>query len=302
MYRTYADYLNERFNGKVQKLTVNVGFTCPNRDGTKGYGGCSYCNNTTFSPAITDHNLSVREQLERSKAFFGRKYSSMKYLAYFQSYTNTYSDVKSLVKLYEEALSVEGIVGIIIGTRPDTISTDLLEALSEINKRARVVIEFGAESSHNITLGQVNRCHTWEDTVKAVAETKRFGIDVGLHFIMGLPGETREMMLETVRRINDLNVDTVKFHQLQIVKNTRMAKDYERGASNATIFEVDEYLDLCCEIIETLKPSIAIERFTSSSPDEMLIAPRWGLKNYQFTNLLNNRLKARNFKEKASEF
>lgn len=214
----------------------------------------------------------------------------MRYLAYFQSYTNTYGAVSDLINLYTEALSVQNVEGIIIGTRPDCMPDDLLSALSDLNLTKPIFIEYGAESSHNSTLQAVNRCHTWEQTVDSVMRTHQKGLSVGLHFILGLPGETRQMMLETVDRLNDLPVDSAKFHQLQIVRGTKLADEYLKNPSIVTLFEVDEYISLCAEIIRRLRPDIAVERFVSQSPDNLLIAPRWGLKNYEFTNLLFNRL------------
>lgn len=293
-FKDYSEYLRERFDGKVQKLTVDAGFSCPNRDGTIGRGGCSYCNNSSFSPALGS-NGSVAAQLEAGKRFFARKYPEMRYLAYFQSYTNTHAPIDRLIALYEEALSVDGIEGLIIGTRPDCVNENLLSALSEINRSRRVIMEYGAESTHDSTLRAVNRCHTWADTCRAVELTRQAGLDAGLHFILGLPGESTDMMLATVDEINRLHPDTVKFHQLQIIRGTRLARQWQQGEVSVKTFTVDEYLDLCVEIVKRLDPSIAIERFTSSSPAELLLAPRWGLKNYEFTNLLRNRLKKINF-------
>jgi hypothetical protein len=264
---------------------------CPNRDGTIGRGGCAYCNNQAFSPAYGNVGTRVAEQLEAGKQFFARKYPTMRYLAYFQSYTSTHGNIDALMSMYEEAAAVDDVVGIIIGTRPDCMPDDLLSRLSELNKRLPVIIEYGAESSHNDSLERVNRCHTWQTTVDAVLRTHSAGLRVGLHFILGLPGESIEMMLETVDRINELPIDTVKFHQLQIVRNTRLGALYEAGQLDVHLFTVDEYVDLCVEIVHRLRKDIAIERFVSQSPDDLLIAPRWGLKNYQFTNLLNNKLK-----------
>ena len=285
-YTDYATYLSRHFDGKVQKLTINTGSGCPNRDGTKGRGGCTYCNNASFSPAIGAAGESVTSQLEAGKRFFARKYPDMRYLAYFQSYTNTYGNPDELMKQYREALSVDGVVGLIIGTRPDMLPDELLTQLGQLAQTRDVMIEFGAESSHDATLERVNRCHTWADTIDAVNRAADAGLHVGLHLIMGLPGETREMMLETVRRVTSLPVDVVKLHQLQVLRGTRMALE----ADTIDTFTVDEYIDLCCDIVRLIPPYIAIERFTSSAPSDMLIKPRWGLKNYQFTNLLHNRL------------
>ena len=291
-YKDYADFLKGYFPGKMQKLTVDAGFSCPNRDGTVGRGGCTYCNNASFSPREHMQRASVAEQLEAGKSFFGKKYPDMRYLAYFQSYTSTHGDREKLMSLYSEALSVDKVDGIVIGTRPDCVDASLLHALAHIGKP--VFMEYGAESSHNKTLEAVNRCHTWEKTLEAVHMTVDAGLPAGLHFIMGLPGETTDMMLETVRRAALLPISTVKFHQLQIIKGTRMARSLESGEDlGVTLFTVDEYIALCSRIVSILKslnPSVAIERFTSSAPSDLLIAPRWGLKNYQFTHLLHRAL------------
>ena len=291
-YREYSDYLAERFNRKMQKLTVNAGFTCPNRDGTKGWGGCTYCNNQAFNPTFAERGDSITEQLTKAKAFFARKYPDMHYLAYFQAYTNTHSSsISRLMDMYHEALAVENVDGLIIGTRPDCVNDELLEKLAELNTfPGRVVIEYGAESSFDETLERINRCHTWAETVEATQKTVAKGIDVGLHFILGLPGETEEMMLETVRRLSALPISTVKFHQLQVIRGTRLAKDIQQGLYHVKTFTVDEYIALCCKIVRCINPQIAIERFTSQSPDELLISPRWGLKNYEFVHRLNKKL------------
>ncbi len=291
-YRDFSQFLAEIFPCKMQKIAVNAGFTCPNRDGTKGRGGCTYCNNQTFNPAYCAPSLSVACQLEEGKAFFGKKYPDMRYLAYFQAYTNTHGDIARLMALYEEALAVDKIDGLIIGTRPDCMPDELLARLAELNRRSKVIVEYGAETSHNVTLECINRCHTWEDTIDAVERTHAAGLPVGLHLIVGLPSETREMILRTIDRISRLPIDTVKLHQLQLVRGTRMAQDVERGLYDVPRYTVDEYIDLCCEIVGRMRADIAIERFVSQSPDELLISPRWGLKNYEFTHRLNNRLRA----------
>ncbi len=290
-YRDFSDFLAEHFSGKIQKISINAGFTCPNRDGTVGTGGCTYCNNQTFNPSYCTPTLTVTQQLEEGKRFFARKYPEMRYLAYFQAYTNTYGDVERLRALYEEALAVDGVVGLIIGTRPDCMPDVLLDYLESLSRRCFVLVEYGAETSHNSTLALINRCHTWEQTVDAVTRTVARGIHVGLHFIMGLPGETVDMMLQSVDALSRLPVDTVKFHQLQIIRGTRLARDIEKGLYDVPRMTVEEYIDLCAKIVRRINPAIAIERFTSQSPEELLIYPKWGLKNYQFVNLLNGRLR-----------
>lgn len=289
LYRDFADFLSEHFEGKVQKIAVNAGFTCPNRDGTKGTGGCTYCNNQSFNPGYCAPSLSVSEQLEQGKAFFGRKYPEMKYLAYFQAYTNTHSDdIDRLVGLYREALEVTDVVGLIIGTRPDCMPQPLLDRLTQLP--GWVMVEYGAESASDETLMRVNRCHTWADTADAVRRTHEAGLPCGLHLIMGLPREDEATMLATIDRVNELPVDTVKIHQLQLIRGTRMARDVEVGLYDIPRFTAEEYIELCVKLLRRLRPDIAVERFVSQSPPELLIYPRWKLKNYQFTNLLHKRL------------
>lgn len=287
-WRDYSDFLASHFPGKMQKLAVNAGFSCPNRDGTKGRGGCTYCNNDSFNPSYCTPAESVAQQLERGKRFFARKYPDMRYLAYFQAYTNTHSDdTDRLMGMYEEALGVDRIDGVIIGTRPDCVPQRLLEMVRSL---PWAMIEYGAESCHDSTLRAVNRCHTWADTVDAVTRTANLGLPVGVHLIMGLPGETEEMMLETIEAVNRLPVDCVKIHQLQLLRGTRMAQQAESGEIEIRHYGPDDYARLCARIVRTLRPDIAIERFVSQAPAELLIAPRWGLKNYQFTRLVEKEI------------
>lgn len=293
-YKTYSQFLAEKFpgHGKLQKIGVSVGFSCPNRDGTVGRGGCAYCNNAGFTPEYMHGKTAsdIAATIERGKAFFASKYPDMDYLAYFQSYTNTHGgSVGTLVDLYRSAASVDRVVGVIIGTRPDCVGNELLDRLAEINRSEfPVMLEFGAETTYDATLQAVNRCHTWADTVDAVTRCNERGIGVGLHFIMGLPGETEDMMLNTVRRAVALPIDTLKFHQLQIIRGTRFENDYRENPERFSLFTPESYAALCRRVIDIVAPTgIAIERFVSQTPDNLLIAPRWGLKNYQFAHLLS---------------
>ena len=288
LFTPYGEYLRDKFGCKVQKLSVNAGFSCPNRDGTIGRGGCIYCDNRSFTPSYCSPADSVTEQLVKGKAFFGRKYPDMKYLAYFQAYTSTYSaSTGRLLDLYREALAVENVIGLVIGTRPDCFPGQLARQLGEINRDGYpVIVEFGAETSHDATLQIINRGHTWRQTVEAVQLAAGAGLDVGLHFIMGLPGETETMMLETVRRAVELPISSLKFHQLQVIKGTPLHRRWESGEISLDLFTADTYLALCRKICVLVPPSIAIERFTSSSPAELLVAPRWGIKNYEFVHRL----------------
>ena len=285
-YKTYGEFIAERFPWKMQKLAVNAGFTCPNRDGSIGKGGCVYCNNKAFSPSYCDEKDSVTVQLEKGKDFFGRKYPDMHYLAYFQAYTSTYSSNRDyLISLYREACRVFRIEGIIISTRPDCVDTKLFDSLKEIEKTGkRVMLEFGVETSHDATLKIINRGHTWIDCIDAVKLASEYGYDACAHLIMGLPNETEDQMIETVRNIVRLPVTSIKFHQLQIIKGTPLENDFEK--MEIKLFTVEEYLDLCKKIISIVPREIAIERFTASAPKDLLIAPKWGIKNYEFVNML----------------
>lgn len=285
---TYGEYLNTIFPGlKVQKISVNAGFTCPNRDGTIGSGGCIYCRNDSFSPGYCMEKKSVASQIEDGKLFFRRKYPEMKFLAYFQSYTNTYGKSLTILEhLFQEALTCRDIVGLVVGTRPDTLPDDVLSLLGDINTEMPVFLEIGAETAHNITLESINRHHSWEDVEDAVnrAATKR--IHCGLHLIAGLPGESRLDILHSVTKACELPIETLKLHQLQILKDTILALLWREGKINVMPFSLEDYLSLCKEIIKIVPEKIVIERFLAQAPPEMVIAPKWGIKNYQFMNLL----------------
>lgn len=291
-YTDFSDFLARYFNGKVQKISINAGFSCPNRDGTKGLGGCTYCNNQTFNPDYCKPQKSITAQLEEGKKFFARKYPSMKYLAYFQAYTNTYADVDKVIAMYEEALAVDDVVGIIVGTRPDCMPDTLLRYLADLSKTRFVLVEYGVETSQDSTLKLINRCHTWQESVDAINKTAAAGVLCGVHVIMGLPCESVEMMLQTIDDLSQLPISTIKIHQLQLIRGTKMAHDVEAGAYTVVKWDAEQYINLCCEIVKRIPRRIAIERFVSQSPDELLISPRWGLKNYQFTNMLMARLVA----------
>lgn len=292
-YKDFGDYMAEKFPGiKVQKISVNAGFSCPNRDGTIGRGGCIYCDNSSFTPGYCFSNESISSQLNAGKAFFARKYPKMKYLAYFQSFSNTFGrPVEELEQMYREAMNVEDVVGVIIGTRPDTLPQETVGMLGRLNKEMPVIVEIGAETSHDATLELINRGHSWRDVEDAVKRLHEAGLSTGLHLIAGLPGETPEMMLETVRKGVALPIDSIKLHHLQILKNTRLAQLWESGKLSVEQFTVEKYIDLCIKIINLVPRNITIERFLASSPPDKVLSPHWGLKNYEFTNLLKNKLK-----------
>ena len=292
-YNDFAGFLAGEFPFNVQKITVNAGFTCPNRDGTKGFGGCTYCNNQTFNPAYCRDDRSVTMQLEEGKRFFVRKYPQMKYLAYFQAYTNTYGELELLKRMYEEALAVEGVVGLVIGTRPDCMPDSLLDYLEEVNRRTFLLVEYGIESADDRTLERINRGHSFACTEDAVRRTAARGIRTGGHVILGLPGESREDLIKQAERLSELPLTTLKMHQLQLIRGTRMAHEYALHPEEFHLFSADEYIDLVIDYVEHLRPDLILERFVSQSPRELLIAPDWGLKNHEFTDRVKKRMKER---------
>lgn len=293
LYNDLSGFLATHFPYKVQKISINAGFTCPNRDGSVGYGGCTYCNNQTFNPTYCHTEKSVSQQLEEGKLFFARKYPDMKYLAYFQAYTNTYGQLEELKRKYEEALTVEGVVGLVIGTRPDCMPDSLLDYLEELGKHTFLLVEYGIESTNDETLKRINRGHTFAESENTICKTAARGIPVGGHIILGLPGEEKEMLIEQAGVLSKLPLTTLKLHQLQLIKGTRMAAEYEKTPANFHLYTADEYIDLVIDYIEHLRPDMVLERFVSQSPKELLIAPDWGLKNYEFTDKVKKRMKER---------
>ena len=283
-YVDFATFLSRFFPGqKVQKITITAGFTCPTRDGSMGKGGCTYCNNKSFSPNYAVKLRPITEQIDKGISFFRKKYPKMKYLAYFQSYTNTYGEVADCIAKYEEALAHPDVVGLIIGTRPDCMPEPLLEYLSELAKRTFLLIEYGVESTWDKTLERIQRGHTWQESVDTIQRTHEAGILVGAHIILGLPGESREEMIAHAERLSRLPITTLKIHQLQIIRGTIMAGEYLRSPSDFHLFTEEEYIELCVDFVHHLRSDIVLERFVSQSPQELLLAPRWGWKNYEFT-------------------
>lgn len=289
IYNDFGRWINGQYPFKIQKISIDAGFSCPNRDGRIGTGGCTFCDNRTFSPAYTDRYSSISSQIEKGKDFFQRKYSNMKFLAYFQSFTNTYAPTDRLKQLYEEALGQEDIVGLVIGTRPDCVTDELLDYLAEVNKSRLVIIEYGVESIHDATLRHIHRGHTFECSAEAIRRSHQRGLTTGVHMILGLPGEDREMILRQADVLSSLPIDILKIHQMQIIRGTQLAKEFARQPFH--VFTVEEYIEIVAEYIARLRDDIVIDRFVSESPKELLVAPRWGLKNFEFTNLLTNHLR-----------
>ena len=294
-YCDYGTWIRSRFPFRVQKISVDAGFTCPNRDGRISKGGCIFCNNRTFNPSYCDSRHSISQQLEEGKRFFARKYPDMKYLAYFQAYTNTYDSLTRLQALYEEALSVDDVVGLVIGTRPDCVSDELLDYLSALNQRTFLIVEYGIESANDSTLQFINRGHTFEQSREAISRTHQRGILTGGHIILGLPGEDAEESIRQASLISALDLDILKIHQMQVIRGTALEKIYEQKPFY--IYTPEEYIKLIARYIQHLRKDLVLERFVSQSPEELLVAPHWGLKNYEFTNLLVNYLRQHHIRQ-----
>jgi len=292
-YLNYNQILKSEFSERVQKISINAGFTCPNRDGSKGTGGCTYCNNQTFSPEYCQSSKSIRDQVEEGIAFFHHKYKAQLYLAYFQSYTNTYDSPDNLKTIYEEALSYPNVVGLVVGTRPDCVNDELLDYFAGLAKKYYVMIEYGIESTQDETLRFINRGHDYACAEKAIRDTASRGIRVGAHIILGLPKEERETILSHAGILSQLPITTLKIHQLQLVRGTKMALQFIEHPEWFHLYNADEYIDLAIDFVERLNPEIAIERFVSQSPKELLIAPEWGLKNFEFTAKIEKCLRER---------
>lgn len=290
-YKEFGTWLQAELGCKAQKLSVDAGLTCPNRDGTLGRGGCTFCDNRTFNPAYCRQGGSITDQLEAGKRFFARKYPTMKYLAYFQSYSNSYGTLSHLKELYEEALRVPDVVGLVIGTRPDCMPDALLEYLEELNRRTFLLVEYGVESANEETLVRVNRGHTFAQARECIIRTAQRGIRVGAHMILGFPWETRSELIRQAQLIASLPITTLKLHQLQVIRGTQLAREYELHPWPLPTAE--EYVDLVLEYISHLPSSLVLERFVSQSPPEYVIAPRWGLKNHEFSALVKKAIQKR---------
>lgn len=292
-YKDYSEYMGEWFPRlKVQKLSVNAGFSCPNRDGTIGRGGCIYCDNSSFSPSYCMATApSPREQLEAGKRFFAKKYPEMKYLAYFQSFTNTHGrSLSELDALYREALAVEDVVGLIVGTRPDTLPPEVMDLLGRIAREVPVFLEIGAESCDDATLRFARRGHTWAQTRDAILRGADAGLHVGVHLIAGFPGDDGRQTLENIRQVCSLPVESLKLHQLQVLTSTPLYHLWQSGQLDLLLSDMKKYLDLCVQVIKAVPRHICIERFLSQAPPALVAAPRWNLKNHEFTHLLLRRL------------
>ncbi len=302
-YRTMNDYLSGVFPGRVIKIAVNAGLGCPNRDGSLGHDGCIYCNNLSFNPgyAALDNTGSITAQLEKGIRFNRRKGECYGYLAYFQSYTNTYGPTDKLIELYEEALKYPGVKGLVIATRPDCIKPDLADWFEQrFGRKApeghpHLLVEIGIESTIDHTLGLINRHHTYRCAVECINDLNERGIDTGAHLILGLPGETEQDYLIHAERVSALPIKTLKLHQLQVVKGTRLAQTYQEDPSRIKLFTAQEYAEIVAQFIRCARKDLFYDRFVSETPSSMLIAPAWGLKPQAFSQMLDNIIAAQGY-------
>ena len=305
-FNSYSAYMTREFGSRVQKISIDAGFSCPNRDGTISTGGCTFCRNDAFNPSYCRPEKSVRQQIEEGIEFHKRRYRrATSYLAYFQAFSNTYKPLDELEKLYREALSVEGVIGLVIGTRPDCISDDVLQLLKLLSFRAQrgtsqrgtssIILELGLESVYDTTLSRVNRGHTFATAKNAIELVHSYGFPCGAHLILGLPGESRDMMLNTANVISEQPLTSVKFHQLQIFKDTKMADEYLTNPADFHLFTLDDYIEFVIDFIERLNPNIVIERFAGEVPPRYLVSKPWlNLRYDQVLSLIEKRLEERN--------
>lgn len=288
-YYPFSQHLQEVFRCKVHKITVDAGFTCPNRDGTLGYGGCIYCNNRGFN--ANDSHFDVKTQIQQGIRFARRRYKAQKFIAYFQAYTNTYAPPEYLHRLFREALSQEGIVGLSIGTRPDCVDEPVLNLIEDLARENYIWIEYGLQSAHDKTLDLINRGHHLAHFLDAVERTKRRNIRMCVHIILGLPGEGREEMLETARIVSRLGLDGIKIHLMHAIKNTALEQWYYE--KKIKMLEMQEYASLVADVLEILPPDMVIQRLTGDAPKEILVAPDWAIRKLEIINLIEQELTRR---------
>lgn len=294
-FNAYANYFKREFGERVQKLSIDAGFTCPNRDGSVGVGGCTYCNNDAFNPSYCLPQKSVEQQIHEGIEFHSKRYRrANKYLAYFQAYSNTYGEIEELKQKYEQALKFPEIIGLVIGTRPDCVSDELLKYFQGISEKYYLILEYGIESCYDKTLERINRGHTYQQAVDAIEKTAEYGIKAGAHMIMGLPGESRAEILEEAEILSKLPLKNIKFHQLQIIKDTQMEVEFKNSPEQFDFFELDDYVEFMIDFLERLHPEFVVERFVGEVPPRFLAGPGWGLiRNDQILNLIEKRLQER---------
>jgi uncharacterized protein len=295
-YNSYSRFFKEKFGTRAQKVAIDAGFTCPNRDGTLGTGGCHFCNNESFNPSYCDPSKSITQQIDEGIDFHRWRYrKAQAYLAYFQAQTNTYGDTRLLISKYREAIGHPQISGLVIGTRPDCLEEDLLICLEELSRHHFVHIELGIETIYDQTLANINRGHNFQVAKEALVRLTGKGITTGAHFIFGLPGETHRMMLDSAGVISSLPLTTVKFHQLQILKGTLFEAMYRKDPGHFPLFGFEEYIEFIITFLEKLNPAFVVERFAGEVPPRFQAAPGWGMiRNEQIVATIEKRMMEKN--------
>lgn len=290
-YYQFSEYLKERFGCKVYKVTIDAGFTCPNRDGELGWGGCTYCNNLGFSANTRHAPLPIAEQVERGMAFMRRRYKAEKFIAYFQAYTNTYAPIDTLRACYDAALAFEDVVGLSVGTRPDCVPEPVLDMIEGYRANHEVWIEYGLQSIHDTTLRRVNRGHDYAVFLDALDRTLRRGLKVCVHVILGLPGESHADMMATARAVGQMDIDGLKIHLMHVLRDTPLEKDLREGRFKP--LEFDEYVGLVCDFLEYIPPRISIQRLTADGPRSILLAPKWSTRKRKIIAAIDAELERR---------
>lgn len=295
-FNAYSNHYKKLFGTRLQKLSIDAGFSCPNRDGNISFGGCTFCNNNAFNPSYCQRFKDIRKQIDEGIKFHAWRYKHVsRYLAYFQAYSNTYAPLDVLKERYMQALSHPQVVGLVIGTRPDCIDEDKLDYMADLNKDYHIVVEYGIESCYDTTLQRINRGHDFATALKAIKQTRERGITTGGHIIFGLPGESREMMLNEAEILSESGLNTLKFHQLLLVKGTAMLKEYEEKPEDFNFMSFEEYSDFIIEFLERLSPEIVIERFAGEVPPRFQAGYNWNmLRNEEVVAAIEQKMNARN--------
>ena len=294
-YHLYNDWAKKEYGGRLQKVSIDAGFTCPNRDGSLGVGGCSFCNNEGFSPSYLRDEREIHKQIDIGIEFMRRRYPKTKgFLAYFQSYSNTYGDLALLKSRYEAALSHPAISGLVIGTRPDCLPDETLDYLADLSRRMLVELEIGIESCNDAVLKECLRGHDFACTREAIHRAAGRGLFITGHLLLGLPLETRDSLIDGAKALARLPLDALKFHQLQIVRGTRLANQYRNAPESLQLLDPDDYLDAVIDMLEHLPPQIKIQRLGSEVPPNVLVSPDWGMRLHKFPARLEEQLEKRN--------
>ncbi|MCF8332429.1 MAG: TIGR01212 family radical SAM protein [Bacteroidales bacterium] len=294
-FNAYVNYLRQKFGHRIQKVAVDAGFTCPNRDGSVGFGGCTYCNNDAFNPSYCNASVSISKQIEEGIKFQKIRYkNAVSFFAYFQAYSNTYDKLENLKSIYHEALSFKEITGLVIGTRPDAVDAEKLDYLAELAEDYYISVEYGIESCYDRTLKRINRGHDFNTTANAIRETANRGLPVGGHLIFGLPGESKKQMLDEAAVLSELPITTLKLHQLQLFRNTTMGKEYLLNPDDFLLFDYDEYKDFVIDFLELLSPEIKIERLAGEAPPKYILGGQWDIRNDQILDGIEHRMEERN--------